>query len=619
MPNKDNITKAAIRQAMLADVVTEDQAVDIVVDAFEAECIDGLPKRSDAVQACMSALRQVITLRNGMCATSQEKWRVPKKPPLYMLARLVVLYEIFKRISTADSKSIVVLRDGIAGSRRYGVYSMDVKDMRRALRRLYKSLSDAEVNQIVDMIHDDLSLSEVGHDPDAVPTKDGVFDYGTKKTEPWSEDSPVYLYKLPYSIPEGGLVEPVITRPDGTQWSFTSWLPSIQPDADTREAIWDVIGALLRPLVNWRVLILLDGEGRNGKGSLVAMFRALVGGEGNYATISIRDFAKKENLSQLMHVSANIVDENDGTYVPSSEIIKAMADHNPVTMRQLYKDPVTMRPNAVNIQCVNELPKFKDKSRGLLSRLYDIPFKSVFILGQNDDPAIKEDYLVRPEVVRWIAYHALVERPAYYMLRRTTVIEDALRDFRVETDPVAAFWADEARENVLGCFLPYGFMYAWYTRWLRETNPSGHSVDQRKFTRQIKELAAADGWIDTGGKRSCHAWMIGCEPQAAKYAKRRPNGCGSQTYDEADQLARWYTYTRPSNERGLVLSVVDDWCTVHGVKPREFVEGHAHSDPQQRYNLVTARTLGAFVSDVKAGTIDFHAASYECDHSWPHI
>ena len=564
---------------------------------------DELPPKRVLTGIAMTRLRKEIEGRNALL-TREARWRVPKDTPPSLLGRLVMCYHHVFAIPGEGGTMMLAVYVDDPSSAEYGIYITDENRIRALIREFDGSLTRNATKEVIAYLLDVAPRRGLTVDPDLLPMADGIFDYKTKKTMPFSPEY-VFLRKFPISIPDHPIDEPVITMPDGKPWRFTSWLAEVIEDEATREVVWDVLGALLRPHVNWLQIAFLIGKGRNGKGTLIELMRALVG-HSNCAALSLKHFSKQTELVPLLGALANIADENDDSFIPTSELVKAIADHNAITVRRLYNDPFTFRPHMMNVQAMNDLPVFKDKSEGMHARILAIPFTKKFLRGKNDNTDVKNVYMVDPDVVQWVAYHALVERPDYYVLGSSEATDAALVSYRAETDPVAAFWTEEARENVVGCFLPYGFLYAWYVRWMREVNPSGHAVDQRKFTRRIKELAAADGWVDSGpNKLSCRSWMPSGEPHAAKYAKHRYDG----SCDEDDALGRWFSSSAmPQRDRGLVLGSVDDWCADRGVKPCDFVRQHA-PDPPQRVAHVTVinpqdvnmKMMSEFVRDVTDG------------------
>ncbi len=84
-------------------------------------------------------------------------------------------------------------------------------------------------------------------------------------------------------------------------------------------------------------------------------------------------------LGALMRVSAVITDENDtGTFVDDAAALKAIITHYSIELNRKLKEPRTLLFDGFMVQCVNELPKLRDKSESMYRRLLVIPFDKRF-------------------------------------------------------------------------------------------------------------------------------------------------------------------------------------------------------------------------------------------------
>ena len=97
------------------------------------------------------------------------------------------------------------------------------------------------------------------------------------------------------------------------------------------------------------------------------------------ASIKIADFKKEFMLEPLLHASAIVVDENDvGKYVDEAANFKAIITGDTITINRKHRIPITFQPHMLQVQCINELPQFKDKSESLYRRQLIIEFKKSF-------------------------------------------------------------------------------------------------------------------------------------------------------------------------------------------------------------------------------------------------
>lgn len=72
---------------------------------------------------------------------------------------------------------------------------------------------------------------------------------------------------------------------------------------------------------------------------------------------------KEFALEPLIHAQAIITDENDvGIFVDKCANIKAIITSDTVQINRKYKTSIPFKPHVVMVQCINEMPRIKDKS-----------------------------------------------------------------------------------------------------------------------------------------------------------------------------------------------------------------------------------------------------------------
>ena len=133
--------------------------------------------------------------------------------------------------------------------------------------------------------------------------------------------------------------------------------------------------------------------------------RQLVG-EGRYASIPLKDFGKDFMLEPLIRTTSVIVDENDvGTYIDKAANLKAVITGDTIQVNRKFKAPISFKFKGFMVQCLNEMPRVKDKSDSFYRRQLFIPFTKCFTGAERK--YIKDDYLKRKEVVEYVMYKVL--------------------------------------------------------------------------------------------------------------------------------------------------------------------------------------------------------------------
>ena len=253
----------------------------------------------------------------------------------------------------------------------------------------------------------------------------------------------------------------------------------------------------LRPNVAWnKAHLWYNVVGNNGKGTLCQLIRNLCG-KGSYTSISIKEFGKDFMLRPLMYVSAVITDENDtGTFLTSGEAFKSAITHDVLHVNIKMKEPVDIRFNGLIIECVNEMPKFQDKSQSMYRRLLPIPFDKRF--EGRERKYIKTDYIYRKEVLEYVLWKVL--NTNYYEFTIPDVSEQLLGQIKESNDPIRQF-LDETLDRLTWTFIPASYLYLFYKGWFEKNVPSGKIVSRDSFIKDARQLIDDEytDWKSTNG------------------------------------------------------------------------------------------------------------------------
>ena len=105
-------------------------------------------------------------------------------------------------------------------------------------------------------------------------------------------------------------------------------------------------------------------------------------------------------LEPMLYSVAIIVDENDvGTYIDKAANLKAIVTGDVIQINRKFKTPIPYQFKGFMVQCLNEMPRVKDKSDSFFRRQLFIPFTKCFTGAERK--YIKQDYLKRKEVLEY--------------------------------------------------------------------------------------------------------------------------------------------------------------------------------------------------------------------------
>lgn len=396
-----------------------------------------------------------------------------------------------------------------------GIYVTDEVSIRVLAREYNYSISPKELDHVIDMLKDNAPRVMVSTNRDLIAVNNGIFDYKTKALLPFTPEI-VFTAKSAVNYNENA-VNPVIHNDaDGTDWDIESWMADLNDDPEIVTLLWEILSAIIRPNVAWdKTAWFLSEVGNNGKGTLLTLMRNLCG-ERAWTSISVADFGKDFHLEPLIRTNAVLVDENDvGEYVDKAANLKAVITNDVLLINRKGKTPIAYQFRGFMVQCVNDTPKFRDKSGSLYRRQLIIPFDKSFTGAERK--YIKQDYMHRTEVLEYVLHRVL--NGNFYELSEPKAIRIALREYKIENDPIRAF-AEEFLDQLVWDLLPWKFLYALYRAWLSKEQPSSRPLGSNKFIKHFTLILQEDldyGWTVTPAAVRTKNRILGEEPLAVEY------------------------------------------------------------------------------------------------------
>ena len=426
--------------------------------------------------------------------TRGSKQRIPLAMPPYVIARIVnALWPVY-RIPLAGAETdqaYDVLGIYQEDGPNKGIYMTSDLMFQRLLKRFNTAATNRDFSEFMSNLNQMADRKLPCRDRDLIAVNNGIFDYSTKQLRPFDPDL-VFLSKSRVDyVPNPA--NPVLHNPnDNTDWDVESWVAELSDDPEIVNLIWEVLGAIIRPNVAWNKSAWFYSEtGNNGKGTLCALMRNLCG-PGTYASTSLADFGKEFLLEPLMRASAIIVDENDvGIYIDKGANLKAVITNDVIQINRKYEKPLAFQFHGFMVQCLNEMPKVKDKSESFYRRQLFVPFTKCFTGAERK--YIKSDYLARKEVLEYVLWRIL--NMDYYELSNPAACQAVLDSYKQYNDPLRQF-VDDIFPQLVWDTVPLAYLFDCYKSWLKANNPGGTALGKRTFNQNIMALAPQiDGWI----------------------------------------------------------------------------------------------------------------------------
>lgn len=401
-----------------------------------------------------------------------------------------------------------------------GLYVPAEDLIRRLARQYHYTISPKDLNAVVECVRDSVSLLEESEDSDVVALANGLFNLRSKELRPFSPKV-VLTSKASVAFNENASA---YVMDDG--WNVDTWIRETlaNNDPEVEHLIWQVIAALFRPNHPFNKAVLLYAtSGSNGKGTFLELLRHLVGPE-RVATLSMSEFGDRYLPEKLRSAFAVLSDENEvGDFVRRAGALKSWVTHDWVKLDVKYGQMTNTKGRGLCVFCVNELPASKDKSESFYRRFVAIPFLKRY-LGADENTAIKNDYVKRPEVLEYVAHKALM-MTLFDSFITPAVCEELLGQIRVENDPVLQF-AEEFLPQFVWDLLPWKFLHGVYSAWMRKEVPNGRAVGLREFNKRLSAYVDDNpscGWVVPRGADGKQKSMrtqnriVGNEPLAVEY------------------------------------------------------------------------------------------------------
>lgn len=445
----------------------------------------------------------VVSAYNANLDKSQAalKWNMPKQIEPFQLAKCILIANHAINLSyveDAEECDIAVYCDD--GPRK-GLYTTDTDYINNIIYSYAPSMDKKSIDEVMSRLKAWAPVKTRNTNRDFIPVNNGIYDYHTKTLMDFTPEI-VFIAKS-HTNYNANAQNVVITNPDdGYTWDVESWMEDLTDDPELTNLLWEITGALLRPNVAWnKSAWLYSDKGENGKGTLCALWRNLCGDSAT--SIPISDFAKDFMLSSLITSQAVIVDENDvGAFIDKAGALKAVITNDVVYINRKFKDPIKYQFHGFMVQCLNELPRFRDKSDSIYRRQLFVPMNKCFTGVART--YIKDDYIHRPEVLEYVMKRVL--EMDYYRLSEPEACRVVLDEYKIYSDPVRQFWT-EFEDQFVWDLLPYGFLYSLFKEWFKRNNPNGAIIGRNTFIKDLQNVLSkstmfqfVEGRIRTGNR-----------------------------------------------------------------------------------------------------------------------
>ena len=393
-----------------------------------------------------------------------------KKPVFFK--KSVFLFDKFA--TYLKNNSHIIRLNGQLCIYRNGVYIEGSREIESEMIAAIPNLNKAKRSETMSYI--DLLVKEEQRRCSAnlIAFRNGIYNLETGTLEPFNPNI-IITNKIDYDFVDGAYSE--IT--DRTLNKLACH------DDSVRALLEEAIGYCFFRRNELRKMFILTGDRQNGKSTFLSMIETLLG-PANTSALDLKELGDRFKTAQLVGKLANIGDDIGDEFIANAAVLKKLASGNPITVEEKGQDPFEFSNYSKLLFSANNIPRIKDKSGAVQSRLIIIPFDARFTPDDEDyDPYIK-DKLTTDEAMEYIIQLGIVGLKRILRNRAFTKsekVERSLEEYEQNNNPILLFFA-EIDETIIENE-PTRKVYMKYTEFCIEN--SFTPMSNIEFSKQVKK------------------------------------------------------------------------------------------------------------------------------------
>ncbi|MDP3407251.1 phage/plasmid primase, P4 family [Bosea sp. (in: a-proteobacteria)] len=296
-------------------------------------------------------------------------------------------------------------------------------------------------------------LAEFDVDPLALNLENGTLRIVVAETEDEESDpdDPRFIREVSIEMAEHRRddwickLAPVAHDPEATCPVFDAFLARILPEPSIRDYMLRYLGYALTALTMEQVFVLLHGEGRNGKSTLVDIVSRIAG---DYATSLPIATLTGEDRRKGAEATPDLVRTPGARLVRAAEpkegmafdesLIKSLTSGEPILVRRLNHEFNEVYPKFKLLISANRKPVIKGNDDGIWRRVVLIPFEVQIPKDEIDKKLPDKLWAERAGILNRLLA-GLVDFLQRGALDPPAAIQAASQEYRDESDQMGAF------------------------------------------------------------------------------------------------------------------------------------------------------------------------------------
>jgi P4 family phage/plasmid primase-like protien len=407
--------------------------------------------------------------------------------------------------------------DGAVWAYRDGVWRPDGdREVRaRVVGLLGQQYRRTHADTVIDMLKSRPPF--IGDDPvvDVLNLPNGLLDWRTGELRPHDSGLPTTVrIPVPWNL-------------EATCPAVDAFLASVLP-ADCVPLAEEIAGYALLPDNPLHKAILLDGAGRNGKGVLLRLLKALLGEENVVAVPPQRLDTDKFAVAQLYGKLGNLVGDVDPRTFKETANFKQVTGGDLIYGEHKYCRPFGFTARVLIVAAFNSLPRSADTTEGFFSRWIVLPFPYRFAIPDAEGNLPPGHRVADPDLTRKLTQpgelEGLLVRAVAGLRRvmeagrftRPPTVAEAEDRFRRHADPVRGFLAERVVADPYYGWVDRADLHHAYRAWTQEAGVA--VLPAQRFNEKLNEV---------------HVELFGV-PRSSTKRRGRPGWAGIRLRTDAD-------------------------------------------------------------------------------------
>lgn len=380
-------------------------------------------------------------------------------------------------------------------------YIHDEKAIERFINVIENRIDQNGAHRILYWLQTEAPFEERTKSKNLVNLGNGVFDIPKQLLMGYDSEKYIFTSKVATDYVSNA------EEPSFDDWSFSDWLTNdiCEGDEQKEQLFWQAVYCTVNPNDNKKGCLLLidDGRGNTGKGTLQQLFTNLVGEE-NRANLKLNQFEDDFKVSSAVNARLIVGDDNSPKdYIKDSSNLKSIIASENILYNPKLEKPFSATVNAFIVQSMNGMPRFSDTTPANYDRFRAFGLNKRYE-GAKANPRVRDTYIADEQLLEWILREALQVKPFYRMIK-TTESNQILQSSQEESNPVLEFVNTHIDEFTSQTIPNYALFNIFRTVYQSE-NGKKSDISQRAFTSRVKPLMKQHGWNYQKDKRVGNGW-----------------------------------------------------------------------------------------------------------------